>query len=88
MKTYDDLLAAGLTPRRVEWWTQKGWIRPDVTHPGNGRARRWPADEVRIGALMVRMVDAGISPEAAHRVARAGGALELAPGVRVEAVPA
>lgn len=88
MTTYAQLTAAGVSPRRIEWWTRKGHLRTYDTNPGTGNSREWRPGESRIGRDMVRFVDeAGLTPEAAHRAARGEA---LAPGIRLavdEAVP-
>src|SRR5438034_998622 len=75
MATYTDMLAAGLTPRRINHWTATGYLRPDATHPGSGNNRQWPHHEFVVGRTMARLVDAGLTPEAAHRFAPGAGGL-------------
>jgi hypothetical protein len=77
-----------LTYRMIDYWSRKGWLRAVNADPGSGAVRRWPVHEVAVAQRMKRLTDVGLEPETAHRVARAGGALELAPGVRVEAAAA
>lgn len=72
------------TYRQLDYWTSQGYLRPDVASPGSGYVRQWPAAERRIAATMARLTAAGIPPKVAHDVARAGGRLEIAPGVVVE----
>jgi hypothetical protein len=79
---------AGLTYRILDYWSRKGWLCAVNADPGSGSVRRWPIHEVAVAQRMKRLTDVGLEPEPAHRIARAGGALELAPGVRVEAVAA
>ena len=79
--TLRDLTDLGLSCRQVDYWTRHGLLRAHNPDPGCGRRRTWPADEVAVAAVMVRLVDAGLTPEAAHRAARHGGV--LAPGVSV-----
>lgn len=72
---------AGISVRRLDYWTSNGLLHvAGASNPGSGYTRRWPLAEVAVAALMVRLVDAGMSPTAAERVARGG---ELAPGIRV-----
>lgn len=80
---YQDMLAVGLTPRRADVWTRRGYLQPVDPAPGSGVPRRWPATEPKVAAMMLRLVAAGLTAEAAHRVARAGGAVDLADGVHV-----
>ena len=71
------------TYRQLDYWTRVGYLHPDNPTPGCGTVRYWPASERRIAATMVRLTAAGIPPRVAHDVARAGGRLEIAPGVIV-----
>jgi hypothetical protein len=71
----------GATFRQLDFWTRKGWLRPDGG-VGTGYSRDFGGDEIRVAKVMARLVNAGVSPEAAHRAARGDG--ELAPGVRVD----
>lgn len=82
--TSEQLLARtpGLSYRMLDHWVRKGYLRP-ATKGGTGNAREWSGDEVRVAQKMARLVAAGLTPAAAHEVARAGGDAELAPGVRV-----
>ena len=78
----NDLLTCGMTFRQMDWWCRKGWINADNPDPGSGARRLFPAEEVRVAAVMAALTKAGVSASAAHRAARNGGL--LAPGVRVE----
>lgn len=73
--------ATGATYRQLDHWIRRGWLTVDHTG-GTGNRREWSSHEITIAALMVRLVNAGLRPEAAARVAR--GDPLLAPGVRVE----
>lgn len=87
--THDEMRAdTGLTSRQLDHWTRAGYLRPENPDCGTGHARRWPYAELKVARVMARLAKAGLTVEAAHRVAR--GQEELAPGVRVlvEAVPA
>jgi DNA-binding transcriptional MerR regulator len=88
MASHRDLVALGLTSRVVDYWVRRGYLQPDSSSPGIGFKRHFTDEEVAVAALMHRLVTAGLTVEAAAKVARAGGQLELAPGVRVEAVAA
>lgn len=77
----------GLSFRRVDWWTRKGWIRPVNPAAGAGEPRLYPRTEGEIAALAVALVDeAGFTPKAAARWARAwwdeGGAVSFPLGDR------
>lgn len=73
-----------LTYRQLDYWTRVGYLHPDGAGEGSGSRRRWSDAERAVAAMMARLVAAGLVPDAAHKVARAGGRLELAPGVTVE----
>lgn len=77
--------APGLTPRMLDHWTRRGWIHADNPHCGSGRARRWPDHAAGYVAAMIRLVHAGLHPEAASRAARGQ---PLADGIRVVVEPA
>jgi hypothetical protein len=83
MPSIDDFLKAGVTYRQLDFWTTKGYLRAMTAQPGTGRSREWLLGEERVAATMVRLVDAGLTVQAAAQVARQplGGPVELAPGV-------
>jgi hypothetical protein len=62
------MLATEATERQIDTWTGRGWLAG--TRPGSGRRREWSATEVPVARLMVRLIRAGLTPEAAHRAAR------------------
>jgi hypothetical protein len=73
---------AGVSLRRLQHWTSRGWIRASNPHPGSGRILRWPVDELRVARLMVLLVDVGrLQPAGAAMAVRELG--RLAPGIRV-----
>jgi hypothetical protein len=79
--TYRDLIAAGgMTYRMLDHWCRIGLLHPLNPDQGSGAARVFTADELDVARVMGRLVAAGVSPQAAGRVARGG---ELAPGVHV-----
>lgn len=81
MPGYQDLIAAGLTVRQIDYWTTRGYLRADTNNPGTGHDRSWSGDELRVARTMARLAKAGLTPAAAHEVAR--GRAQLAPGVCV-----
>jgi hypothetical protein len=74
----------GLTYRQLDYWIRAGYLLPNDAGAGAGSRRSWSDSERAVAVMMARLVAAGLTLEAAHRVARAGGRLELAPGVTVE----
>lgn len=83
VNTREAMLATGITYRQLDYWTRNGWLRAVEDAPGSGGRREWRPGEKRVAALMLRLISAGFVPEAAHKIARSEGVIELAPGVRV-----
>lgn len=73
--------AEEVTYRRLDYWTRKGYLRAENPTPGSGYRRTWPRSEHRVARAMARLTAAGLTLDAAHRVAR--GETQLAPGVHV-----
>jgi hypothetical protein len=84
--TVADMRRAGLTYRQIDYWTTEGWLREiPRAATGPGHQRRWPRSELPIAAMMARLArpEVGLDVNRAVLVARAGGRLELAPGVKI-----
>lgn len=86
----DRALARGLTYRQLHYWTTKGYLKADSARPGTGYPRSWTRRELKVAELMVRLRDAGLRLDVAHRVARstveqgrAAAICRVAPGVSV-----
>ena len=62
--------AAGLTYKRVDFWTSAGYLRPLESSPGSGYQRIYPPSEVAVVRLMSDLTDAGLLPEMASLRAR------------------
>lgn len=62
-------LAPWLTPRQLEYWTEKGWIIPEEP-PAQGRPRAFSAAEKKVLRTMARLVRAGFPAAMAAQVAR------------------
>ncbi len=73
------------TYRQLDYWVRRGLLRLTEPHPGSGNTRQWSEEEARAATVMARLVDAGLTPEAASKVAH--GQLLLAPGVWVVVNP-
>lgn len=71
----------GPTYRQLDHWVRRGYLNPGNANAGTGNSRQWPAGELAVARLMYRLTKAGLTLEAAYRVARYGG--ELAAGIRV-----
>jgi hypothetical protein len=81
---HEAMTAAGPTYRQLDWWTRKGYLKVVNDGCGSGYARQWSATERAAAATMARLVAAGLTVQAAHRVARSpGSTCELAPGVHI-----
>ena len=67
---------AGITYRQLDWWTRRGYLKPDHDwegrHSGTGTPREWMQEECRVAMAMGRLVQAGLRVDVAHRVARSG----------------
>lgn len=82
--TSADLVSvSGMSYRQLDHWTRKGYLQCANPGAGSGVARVWPDAELRVAETMSRLRDVGLSVETAHLVARAGGRVELAPGIWV-----
>ena len=80
----------GPSYRNIEYWVDKGYLRPDLAEIDGDRAMwSWPPAEQRVAIAMGRLVAAGLRPDAAERVARhpTGGPVVLAPGVIISLFP-
>lgn len=64
------LESTGLTYRKLDYWTRRGYVNAGESSPGSGHRRTWPPEELRIAALMGRLTDAGLSPDVAAFAAR------------------
>ena len=85
MATSNDLIKIGLHPSRISKWCQDGYLHPDIAKPGSGQSRSFPDGEVKVAAIMVRLVNAGLRVKMAERIARSGlERCEIAPGIVIE----
>ena len=63
--------AGDLSYRQLDYWTRRGYLRPDVPDVGTGYVRTWPREECDVARLMQRLIRAGLSVSKAAKVARA-----------------
>lgn len=90
--TSDEFLEAcpGLTYRRLDHWTRKGYLRPrERPRDTSGYVRCWAPGEVPVAAVMMALTAAGFLPDTAAQVARALAfttELKMAPGVYLKVV--
>jgi hypothetical protein len=75
------MVRTGATYRQLDHWCRRGYLMSGT--PGTGYPRDWPESEIQVATVMVKLAAAGIPPKVAERVARAGGNLEIGPGVWV-----
>jgi hypothetical protein len=75
----------GITYRQLNYWSMRGYLRPEHETRGPGEPRRWPAGERDVARRMGQLVAAGIAVETAAAFARKSWpAGEIAPGIRIE----
>jgi len=80
----------GLTYRQIDYATRRGLLKPGHVQRrkrkgGSGSPRLWTAAELEVARTMGRLTAAGLTLDAAHRIARSGESrAEIAPGVWIE----
>jgi DNA-binding transcriptional MerR regulator len=66
------LAACGITERQLGHWVKRGYLTPRDRHrPMRGQPREFSDTELKVAALMARLVDRGFTPHAAAQIARA-----------------
>jgi len=70
MQVPPELADTGITYRQLDYWIDKGHVRPEEPHPGSGNGRRYPAEEIEIAKRIKANLDCGYSLHAAARIAR------------------
>ena len=68
----DDMLAAGITYRQLDYWCKTGYLRPDSASPGSGYRRRFAPEERDVARLMLLLIEVGVEPAGAAKAAREG----------------
>jgi hypothetical protein len=72
---------AGITYRKLDYWTRLGHLRPEHDG-GSGYDRCWPPEEVQVACRIARLTDAGLPLAIAAGFARDHWPCgEIAPGV-------
>lgn len=66
-----DLLATGVTYRRLDHWTRRGILSPLDSLPGSGTPRRWTRHDLALVRHIVAFTGVGMSLDVAVRMARA-----------------
>jgi hypothetical protein len=83
--THQDLQDAGVSYRRLHYWTTAGLLHPVNPNPGTGHRMQWPIGELRVAQVMRLLVDAlEMSPGKAAEVARCGCLVAEDGDLRVE----
>jgi hypothetical protein len=59
----------GVTYRQLDFWVRQGYLRPEHGG-GSGVARRWSDEELGVLERMARLVQGGVVPAVAARIAR------------------
>ena len=93
LSSADIVSKAAISYRQCDFWTVRGFLRPERTWRGrrwgSGSPRIWSRAELGVARTMGRLVRAGLPLETAHEIARSGETrAELAPGVWLELGPA
>lgn len=82
----DDMLAADITYRQLDYWCRSGWLRPYHASPGSGIRRFFPPAELEVARAMVLLIKAGVAPPVAARAARDAAETGLAFGLLTDNV--
>lgn len=61
---------AGITHRSLNYWVVRGYLKPDGGVTGTGNHHYFNGAEVRIAYNMAALVNAGVKPEVAAKIAR------------------
>jgi len=61
---------AGITYRQLDSWTRAGYLHPVNLNAGSGRHRDYSYSDVAIAVRMGRLVNAGMTVQAAYAVAQ------------------
>lgn len=80
-----EALAAGLSYRRLDYWTNCGHLHAYREAVGSGHNRHWPDSEIEIALRMLQLTRAGFNIAAAAAIARKGpGRHHVGHGVTVQ----
>lgn len=77
---------AGCTYRQLDFWVRCGYLHPARAATGSGSQRLFTEAEAAVAARLTRLVDAGLLPAAAAKVARSGGDVWLSSYVLVTVI--
>jgi DNA-binding transcriptional MerR regulator len=65
---------AGITYRQVDLWSNAGLLKPTNQGAGTGRQRDYPPTEVQVAVGITQLLRAGLTLQAAAKIARRGRA--------------
>lgn len=69
--TSAQMVETGASYRQVDYWSKRGYLRPEQVKTGSGKHRRWPRQEYDVLRVMVKLQTAGCEVSAAAKIARA-----------------
>lgn len=68
--TLDAMLATGASYRQIDYWAQRGYLKPVQEKQGSGNNRSWPASEREIARIMMKLLGVGVELARAAQYAR------------------
>lgn len=70
----DDVAAiirvTGVTYRQIDYWTRRGYLKPDVVDPGRGTRRHYPPRELDVAKRIAMRLVLGFTLARAAELAR------------------
>jgi DNA-binding transcriptional MerR regulator len=60
----------GVSYRRIDHWTNAGYLQPTNPRCGTGHSREYPPGEVAVAGRIAGLVEAGLSVQVAAAIAR------------------
>jgi DNA-binding transcriptional MerR regulator len=86
------LTEVGLTYRKLDYWSRRGYLVSERAKPGSGHPRTWSSDEIAVARAICRLTGVGFTLSAAAKIARehyTSGHLHirLAPGIALGFTP-
>lgn len=68
--TLDAMLATGASYRQIDYWAQRGYLKPVQEKQGSGNNRSWPASECDVARIMMKLLGVGVELARAAQYAR------------------
>ncbi len=72
MKAVELAAHVGVTYRQVDMWSNEGLLHPVNQGAGTGRRRVYPPEEVQVAVGIAQLLRAGLTLQAAAKIARRG----------------